>query len=392
MNFEGGVDPISFTWSDDSTAGQNRYNLSPGIYSVLIVDASGCEIQRDFTIIEPQEISIAGVLTDATDCDNPASGSIDLQVSGGNAPYTFIWSNGETSEDISGLIANNYLVKVTDSKGCTAEKEFVINRQDDLEINLETNFYAVCETREVYQKNIISVSGGVAPYTIEWSNGLVSGNNDEIMNTKIEGSYQVTVTDFLGCSESIVFQVNTPEIGLPDFDYTSFYLNTFNALSTNDPITFTNLSTEEYFDVHWDFGDGNTSKDINAIHTYTKRGVYDVTLAVEFILGCSYSITKQIYVGDSYEIVIPNAFTPNSDGYNDTFRPVYYGFTNIILQVFDTWGNLIYSEEATTNKLNGWDGKINGIDAENGNYFYQVSGVAFSEDLFTKNGSFTLIK
>ncbi|MBL6685065.1 MAG: gliding motility-associated C-terminal domain-containing protein, partial [Flavobacteriaceae bacterium] len=392
MNFEGGVDPISFTWSDDSTAGQNRYNLSPGIYSVLIVDASGCEIQRDFTIIEPQEISIAGVLTDATDCDNPASGSIDLQVSGGNAPYTFIWSNGETSEDISGLIANNYLVKVTDSKGCTAEKEFVINRQDDLEINLETNFYAVCETREVYQKNIISVSGGVAPYTIEWSNGLVSGNNDEIMDTKIEGSYQVTVTDFLGCSESIVFQVDTPEIGLPDFDYTSFYLNTFNALSTNDPITFTNLSTEEYFDVHWDFGDGNTSKDINAIHTYTKRGVYDVTLAVEFILGCSYSITKQIYVGDSYEIVIPNAFTPNSDGYNDTFRPVYYGFTNIILQVFDTWGNLIYSEEATTNKLNGWDGKINGIDAENGNYFYQVSGVAFSEDLFTKNGSFTLIK
>ena len=392
MNFEGGIDPISFTWSDDSSAGQNRYNLSPGIYSVLIIDASGCEIQRDFTIIEPQEISITGILTDAIDCDNPASGSIDLQVSGGNAPYTFIWSNGETTEDISGLIANNYLVKVTDSKGCISEKEFVINRQEDLEINLESNFYAICETREVYQKNIVSVSGGVAPYTIEWSNGLVSGNNDEIMDTKIEGSYQVTVTDYLGCSESIVFQVETPEIGSPDFDYSSFYLNTFNALSVNDPITFTNLSTEDYFDVHWDFGDGNTSNDINAIHTYTKRGVYDVTLTVEFILGCSYSITKQIYVGDSYEIVIPNAFTPNSDGYNDTFRPVYYGFTYIILQVFDTWGTLIYSEEATTNKLNGWDGKINGRDAENGNYFYQVSGVAFSEDLFTKNGSFTLLK
>jgi len=392
MNFEGGVAPISFTWSDDSTAGQNRYNLSPGIYSVLIKDASGCEIQRDLTIIEPQEISITGVLTDATDCDNPASGSIDLQVSGGNPPFTFDWSNGDTSEDISGLIANNYLVKVTDSKGCISEKEFTINRQDDLEINLETNFYAICETKEVYQKNIVSVSGGVAPYKIEWSNGLVSGNDNEIMDTKIEGSYQVTVTDFLGCTESIVFQVETPVIGSPDFEYNSFYLTNFNALSVNDPITFTNLSSENYFQVFWDFGDGNTSSDINAIHTYTKRGVYEVSLTVEFILGCSYTETKTIYVGDQYEIVIPNAFTPNNDGYNDTFRPVYYGFTYIILQVFDSWGNLIYTEESNSNELTGWDGKIKGRDAENGNYFYQVSGVSFTQDLYTKNGSFTLLK
>ena len=194
------------------------------LYSVLIKDASGCEIQRDFTIIEPQEISITGVLTDAIDCDNPASGSIDLQVSGGNAPYTYQWSNGATTEDISGLIANNYLVKVTDSKGCTAEKEFVINRQDDLVISLDTSLYAICETKEVYQKNIVSVSGGVAPYTIEWSNGLVTGNNGEIMDTKIEGSYQVTVTDYLGCSESIVFEVETPTIGSPDFDYSLLFI------------------------------------------------------------------------------------------------------------------------------------------------------------------------
>ena len=392
MNFEGGVAPISFTWSDDSTAGQNRYNLSPGIYSVLIKDASGCEIQRDFTVIEPQEISITGVLTDATDCDNPASGSIDLQVSGGNAPYTYQWSNGATSEDISGLIANNYLVKVTDSKGCTAEKEFVINRQDDLVISLDTSLYAICETKEVYQKNIVSVSGGVAPYTIEWSNGLVTGNNGEIMDTKIEGSYQVTVTDYLGCSESIVFEVETPTIGSPDFDYSSFYLTNFNVLAVNDPISFNNLSSEQYFSSFWDFGDGNTSDETNPTHTYTRRGVYDVTLTVEFILGCSYSITKTIYVGDQYEIVIPNAFTPNNDSFNDTFRPIYYGFNYIILQVFDTWGNLIYTEETTANELTGWDGKINGQDAENGNYFYQVSGVTFTEDTYSKNGSFTLLK
>ena len=344
------------------------------------------------SIIEPQEISIAGVITNAVDCDNPASVSIDLQISGGNPPYTFQWSNGATTEDISGLIANNYLVKVTDSKGCSTEKEFVINRQEDLEIDLSTNLYAICETREVYQKNIVSVSGGVAPYEIQWSNGIVTGNNNEIMDTKIEGSYQVTVTDALGCSESIIFDITTPEIGFPDFTYNSFYLSNYDAFSTKDPIDFINLSTEDYFSVYWDFGDGNFSEDVNAKHTYDKRGVYQVTLTVEFILGCSYSITKTIYVGDSYEIVIPNAFTPNSDGYNDTFRAVYYGFKYIKMQIFDTWGNLIYSEESNTNELVGWNGRIGGKDGENGNYFYQISGNTHTDEKFSKNGPFTLIK
>jgi gliding motility-associated-like protein len=392
LNFEGGVSPITFIWNDDSTAGQNRYNLSPGVYSVLIQDSSGCEIQRDFTIIEPQEISIAGVITNAIDCDNPASGSIDLQISGGNPPYTFQWSNGATNEDISGLIANNYLIKVTDSKGCSSEKEFVINRQEDLEINLSTNLYAICDVREVYQKNSVSVSGGVAPYVIQWSNGIVTGNNNEIMDTKIEGSYQVTVTDALGCSESIIFEVSKPEIGFPDLSYDSFYLSTYGALAVNDAITFTNLSTDQYFNVFWDFGDGNNSQEINPSHAYIKRGVYDVTLTVEFILGCSYSITKTIYVGDSYEIVIPNAFTPNNDGYNDTFRPIYYGFKYLKMQIFDTWGNLIYNEESTSNELNGWKGRISGKDGENGNYFYQVSGNTQTDEKFSQNGTFTLIK
>ena len=242
LTLKEGIAPISFNWTDDSSAGQVRNNLSPGLYSVLITDGSGCEIQEDFVIIEPKEISIAGVITDAIDCDNPESGSIDLQVSGGNLPYTFLWSNGATTEDVSNLLANNYSVKITDSKGCTAEKEFSINRQEDLEISLQSDFFAICETKEVYQKNIVTVLGGVAPYTIEWSNGLVSGGNNEIMDTKIEGSYQVTVTDFLGCSESLVFDVTTPVIGSPEFEYDSFYLQTYEALAVNDPITFTNLS------------------------------------------------------------------------------------------------------------------------------------------------------
>ena len=212
------------------------------------------------------------------------------------------------------------------------------------------------------------------------------------MNTNVDGSYEVTVTDFLGCSESLIFNVNLPEIGYPEFDYTSFYFTTYGGLSINDPITFTNQSTEEYFSVLWNFGDGNTSTEENPTHTYTARGWYDVTLTVEFILGCSYSITKTLYIGDDYEMVIPNAFTPNLDNINETFRPVYYGITSIRLTVYDTWGTLFYYEDSTQNEMIGWDGTINGKKAENGNFFYQVSATTYTGNLIEKNGAFTLIR
>ena len=62
------------------------------------------------------------------------------------------------------------------------------------------------------------------------------------------------------------------------------------------------------------------------------------------------------------------------------------------MQIFDTWGTLIYTEESTSNELVGWGGRIGNKDGENGNYFYQVSGNSFTDVKFAKNGSFTLIR
>ena len=391
LNMVGGNAPITVKWADDATAGVNRTNLKPGNYNVVITDNTGCVIDEVFQILEPAELALSAITSDALDCDNPLSGSIDLQVIGGNSPYTFLWSNGKTTEDITGIGANNYSVIVTDSKGCKIEKSFVIKRPLELNIDLDTSLRIVCETREVYQVNKVSISGGVFPYTIKWSDGDVLGNGDT-METENEGQYQVVITDNLGCSKTVLFDVVLPKIGFPDFDYDSFYLQTFNALTFNDAITFTNLSTENFLSIEWDFGDGTSSKENNPTHTYTESGSYDVTIHVEYIGGCFYTLTKTIYVGDSYELEVPNAFTPNADGTNDTFRPVYYGLTEVNMSVFDTWGTLIYYEKADKDKLVGWNGKINGRPAENGNYIFQVEGKAFNGDLVHKNGPFTLLK
>lgn len=393
LTIDGGIAPVSLEWADDPQAGTTRSNLKSGVYSVLLNDSSGCEINEIYTITEPAKLQLSAIKSDALDCDDPNSGAIDLQVNGGNPPYTYTWSNGETTEDLTDVSANNYSVIVTDDKGCTVEKTFSIVRPFELKIDLTSNLRVVCENRDVYLVNKVTIEGGVFPYTVKWSSGDVSGSNGEIMETNIEGSYSVEVTDNNGCTKTQIFDVVLPKLGYPEFDYTSFYWQTFGALAFNDPITFTNNSTESFLSVSWDFGDGNSSDENDPVHSYEKKGSYDVTLYVTYFSGCFYQLKKTIYVGDSYEIEFPNAFTPNSDGFNDTFRPVYYGFKSIDLQVFDTWGNLIYSETAKgANIMTGWNGMLNGKPATNGNYIFQVSGEAFNGETVLRNGPFTLLR
>ncbi len=388
----GGKAPVTLTWADDPQAGAKRTNLKSGVYSVILKDSSGCEINEIYTISEPAKLQLSAVITDAIDCANPNSGSIDLQVVGGNPPYTYIWSNGAVTEDLTDLPANNYTVTVVDAKGCNIQETYSIVRPIDINVDLTTSLRVVCETRDVYQVNKLSITGGVFPYTIKWSDGDVSGVNGEIMETNKEGSYSVEVTDKNGCSKTVQIDVALPKIGYPEFDYTSFYLQTFNALTFNDPITFTNNSTENYLSVSWDFGDGNSSNENDPVHTYTKEGSYVVTLYVTYLSGCVYEMKKTLYIGDSYEIEIPNAFTPNSDGFNDTFRPVYYGFKTVELKVFDTWGSLIYSESAQGATMKGWNGRILGKPASNGNYIFQVTGEAYNGETIIRNGPLTLLR
>ena len=87
---------------------------------------------------------------------------------------------------------------------------------------------------------------------------------------------------------------------------------------------------------------------------------------------------------------MPNAFTPNGDNVNDTLRPVSKGLKNIRLDVYDTWGAMIYSESG--DNLVGWNGKINDVLSENGNYYCKVSAETFYGQTVNENHPFVLIK
>lgn len=390
LNLVGGIAPIKLTWSDNSSSGTERNNLAPGTYTVTIVDAKPCTITKTFIIIEPQLLALSANVTNAFDCNDAKSGSINLLVSGGTPPFTYNWSNGSTNEDLTHLSSGNYLVTVTDFNGCSEQAQYNINRPSAIVTKVDTKTDFDCETKYVKQTFAANVTGGMPPYQLVWSSGKVSGANNEIMNTSQNGTVILNVTDNLGCKSNYTFNVDIPVLGEPSFDTTSFALTTYGIYSISDPIVFTNNSTGNYISTYWDFGDGIASNEINPTHTFVKEGTYLITQTVTYPFGCVYKYTSSLKIEKGYDLITPNGFTPNGDGINDTFKPLFKGFKTIDLNVYDTWGELIYSEKG--NNLRGWDGKIKGTESENGNYYFKVSGVTFYGTTINTNGPFTLIK
>ena len=390
LNLVGGINPITLVWNDDATAGVERNNIGPGIYTVTITDGTPCIITETFNIIEPAALSLSANTTDALDCDDANSGAINTIITGGTLPLTYSWSNGANTEDLNNIPPGVYTINATDANGCTISGEWTINRFDPLEISIETITDVDCDTRYVNQSFVANVTGGVPPHQISWSSGTVSGANNEIMNTSVDGLVTVDVTDSMGCTTSFSHNVDIPLLGDADFLVSSMALTDFGFHSIQDPIQFTNTATGDFVSVSWGFGDGNFSNEENPVYTYINEGTYTVTQTVTYPFGCVYTKQITLTIEKGYSLIMPNAFTPNNDSLNDYFTPESIALSNMTFNVYDTWGSLIYSE--TGDSIKGWNGKIKDTNAENGNYYYTLTAHTFYGETITRNGAFVSIK
>lgn len=273
LNYLGDSKLSKLVWSDGSTSGTTRNNLGPGTYTVEINDGSPCRINKTFVIVEPQPIVLSAVVTHALSCDNANSGAIDLTVSGGTPPYTYSWSSGAKTADLTNITSGNYLVTVTDANACVQTAQYIVTRPAPLAIAINTVADFDCTTQIVSKISTAKVTGGVPPYTLTWSSGKISGANNEIMQTTQNSLVIIDVVDALGCTGNYTFKVDIPTLGI---DYQLVDCNTrsclFNALVPLDKETYT---------FAWDFGDGTNSSIKNPMHTFTTPGNYTVKLKFE---------------------------------------------------------------------------------------------------------------
>jgi subtilisin-like proprotein convertase family protein len=191
----GGTAPLSYSWSNGATS-QNISNLHAGTFSVTVTDANGCTANNSVVVGNNAGTLAAGITSQSSPLCGNSNGAINITVSGGTLPYTYAWSNGAGSEDISGLAPGSYSCTITDGAGCKViiGPVTLTNSSGSLAIATNTVTNEVCNNNQGAVS--LAVSGGTTPYVYAWSNG---GNTPAISNLN-SGVYTVSVTDGSGCS------------------------------------------------------------------------------------------------------------------------------------------------------------------------------------------------
>ena len=203
LSASGGASPYSYTWTGPSGFSDNGANLSGlatvGEYCVTITDANGCIATDCVMLLE--RLSFSGISILNT-CSGSPTGSVDVEISGGMAPYTYSWNNGETTQDLMDVGAGTYSLTVTDDLGNSFNGQFPVGSFNPIFSN--GNVTNVSGADDATNGGItLNVSGGNPGYTYQWNNGATTPN---IINLAA-GEYCVTITDQNNCTVEECFDV-----------------------------------------------------------------------------------------------------------------------------------------------------------------------------------------
>ena len=190
----GGTPPYTYLWSNGHTT-QNITNLPAGTYTVTVTDANSCTAVTSVTLtnIAGPSLQVLGFVDETCSYGN---GSATVNAINGVLPYSYLWSNGNTSATATNLHAGTYTCTVTDSNHCTAMNSVTITNTPGPTINISGINSANCGMSN--GSATLNISGGTPGYNPVWSNGETTQN---IINVP-KGNYCVTVTDANGCTTS----------------------------------------------------------------------------------------------------------------------------------------------------------------------------------------------
>ncbi len=206
VNPIGGTEPYSFVWSSGQVTSQIN-NLEASNYTVTITDANMCSIELEQEIIAPSEISI-GFNVGQIECYGSATGAIAINVSGGDSNYSYQWQGVNTvqvftSQNINGLVADEYCVTVTDGDNCASSLCATLSDPDQI-IVTEVISNASCAGGTDGAVDI-DIQGGNPPYVVVWV-GETSPNNEDLIDVGA-GTYNLQITDSDNCSFTASYEV-----------------------------------------------------------------------------------------------------------------------------------------------------------------------------------------
>ncbi len=201
-NPTGGTNPYQFAWSTGDTTATIT-DLAPGNYTVTVIDANGCQ-QTQTVTVESVDCSISiSIETDNISCNGLDDGQASVLPAGGTAPFTYVWSNDETTATIGNLSPGTYGVTVTDINDCPASGQIEITEPDSLTLGLTNLTPAACGSDN--GTATVMATGGTPGYTYEWQNGDTTATLENLA----EGAYTVSVTDANSCTSFLTVMIET---------------------------------------------------------------------------------------------------------------------------------------------------------------------------------------
>ena len=282
VNPTGGTAPFTYLWSDGQT-NQAAVGLCAGIYSVTVTDANGCKVTTSRVINPPSCDLDVNVTGQPVGCYDGTNGSVLATpvTAQNNTPYTYLWNNNTTTQQITGVPAGPYSVTVTDNIGCTASGSFTVTEPPLLTVSAtvtDEQIFQACDGSAT-----ATAAGGTGPYLYEWSNNQVGATASNLC----PGTYTVTVTDAKGCTAERVITVNALTCSGFSVSVNTYRLSCFQA---NDGAAVAVISGGTApFDYFWTTG-GATTDSISGLGAGTYQVI--VTDAVQCQQTVSGTVTQ----------------------------------------------------------------------------------------------------
>ena len=279
LTINGGVLPYTFLWENSvpTTVGstEDLNGIPAEFYHVTVTDFNNCVIEFDQEVTQP--LSLVSVTAEVTDvlCYGDNTGAIDLTVTGGTAPYTFSWSNSQTTEDVGNLLAGSYSYDVLDANGCPFSGTEVVT-QPAMPLTVTNVITDVLCFGDNTGSIELTVTGGTAPYTYEWSNStyLLSITSQDLINYPAD-DYRFEVTDANGCKVIDTLTITEP----PLLETSVTGVNILCYGGNNGSVDLTVIGGSLPYTFLWNTGD--VTEDLNNLYA----GYYEVLVTDDH--GCT---------------------------------------------------------------------------------------------------------
>ena len=372
LDVSGGWGDYTYYWNNLTDTINYVDSLAAGQYIAVVTDTNNCSSTAVINISQPSSPILATSNFLQPSCYGYSNGSINLMISGGNSPYTYLWSNGATQQNLLNITAGQYNVIVSDANGCQIMDTFNLIQPDSLVAS-----FIISDTLGCKPMNTQFINTSIGNYTSAvWSVGngdVIVAQNSVSYTMNQYGCFDLTltITSANGCVASST--ENSAFCVIPG-PTASFYSTTEEIDFYSGLLQLVNNSIGNDNQYQWYFSDGYQSNAENPTHFFPEQtnSIYDIMLIAIDSNGCIDTAIQQYVQQETNVMTVPNSFTAGDDGVNDTFKPVF-SLPDLIssysLEIYNRWGELIFS---TNNQYDSWDGKYKGKKCQSGAYTWKI--------------------